>query len=570
MNSPRLKLLLLAWIVSYTIMAQDYPVETVVQTGHYAEVTSVAFSPDGNFAATGSSDKTVKLWETSTGKEIRSYLGHTHEVRFLTFNPDGTLLASIDRDYHLKIWEVAGSREIHDIFIPDDRILSVVFLPDGKSFIAGTEDRHAIQFNLQDTSVIQRFNPDTADIYMQKNFGYPTARSLEISPDGNTLLTGSNNYTAFLFDLRTGKQIRKYKSDRTSCTSCSINAHFSPSGEEIVTGNMDSVFIWNTADARVLRKMEGRSSRWGASYFSFDGKYIISTLFGDCYIWNASTGEEITVLEGHLKDVTDVQFHPTKNIAITASEDRTAKIWKIPTGKEIVSLQGYLNDVDEKILGDGYMYWVAFMNEIKLSPDGKYAAIGKMGNLAKLYDFYTGKPVQVFKGHEGIVISLDFSPDGKLLATGAADGTARIWDIGTGEMLVSMPERLANIPCFSVDFSPDGKLLATGSWDGMVRIWEVKTGKLVQRIRAHENVSPYSVQFDHSGLYVISGGLDKKLKMFEIDTGEEIREFIGHTNVVSAVRRHPDNNKIITASWDGKAKLMGSVNRYATQKIHCP
>ena len=201
------------------------------------------------------------------------------------------------------------------------------------------------------------------------------------------------------------------------------------------------------------------------------------------------------------------------------------------------------------------MYWVAFMNEIKLSPDGKYAAIGKMGNLAKLYDFYTGKPVQVFRGHEGIVISLDFSPDGKYLATGAADGTARIWDISSGEQLQSLPERLANIPCFSVDFSPDGKLLATGSWDGMVRIWEVESGRLLQSIRAHENVSPYSVQFSHNGLYVLSGGLDRKLKMFEIDTGEEIREFIGHTNVVSAVRRHPEHNKIITASWDGKAKL---------------
>ncbi len=555
MNFHRLTLLIVSVVTLSPVQAQEYPVETVVQTGHYAEVTSVTFSPDGRFAATGSSDKTVKLWETATGREIRSFLGHTHDLRTLAFNPDGSLLASIDRDYHLKIWEVPGSREIHDIFIPEDRILSVVFHPEGNSFIAGTEDHHAIQFSLEDASEIQRFKPDTADIYMQKNFGYPTARSVEISPDGRTLLTGSNNYTAFLFDLRTAKQIRKFKSDRTSCTSCSINVHFSPSGEEIVTGNMDSVFIWSTADASVLRKMEGRSSRWGASSFSFDGKYIASTLFGDCHVWNASTGEEVTVLEGHLKNVTDVQFHPSKNMVITASEDRTAKIWNLPSGKEKISLQGYLNDVDEKILNDGYMYWVAFMNEIKLSPDGKYAAIGKMGNLAKLYDFYTGKPVQVFKGHEGIVISLDFSPNGKLLATGAADGTARIWDIRTGEMLHSLPERLANIPCFSVDFSPDGKLLATGSWDGMLRIWEVETGKLIQGIRAHENVSPYSVQFSHNGLYVISGGLDRKLKIFEIDTGEEIRELIGHTNVVSAVRRHPDHNKIITTSWDGKAKL---------------
>jgi len=535
--------------------SQDYPIETVVQTGHYAGVTSVAFSPDGRFAATGSSDKTIKLWEVSTGREIRSYTGHTHEIRYLDFGPHGNYLASIDGDYHLKIWEIPTSRQVYDFFISDDRILSVDFLSDGSSLIAGTERNHAIRFDLENGHEIRRFKPDTADINMQKNFGYPTARSVEISPDGKTLLTGSSDRTAFLFDIHTGKQIRKFKSDRSSCTSCSINAHFSPSGEEIVPGNMDSVFIWSSVSADVLRSMQGRKGRWGISSFSHDGRYVASTLFGDCYIWNASTGEQVTILKGHLKDITDVRFHPSKNMIITGSKDRTAKIWQVPSGKELLSLQGYLNDVDEKILSDGYMYWVAFMNEIKLSPDGKFAAIGKMGNLAKLYDFYTGKPVRVFRGHEGIVISLDFSPDGKLLATGAADGTAKIWDIKSGEMLVSLPERTANIPCFSVDFSPTGKLLATGSWDGMVRIWDVETGQLLQRIRAHEDVSPYSVQFSHSGLYVISGGLDRKLKMFEIDTGEEIRRFIGHTNVVSAVRRHPDHNRIITASWDGKVKL---------------
>ena len=55
---------------------QEQKIETVIQTGHYASVTSVAFSPDGKFAATGSSDKTIKLWEVPTGREIRSYLNN--------------------------------------------------------------------------------------------------------------------------------------------------------------------------------------------------------------------------------------------------------------------------------------------------------------------------------------------------------------------------------------------------------------------------------------------------------------------------------------------------------------
>ncbi|KKK95370.1 hypothetical protein LCGC14_2673470 [marine sediment metagenome] len=177
---PIFLLIIVAFALS-TLRAQDYPIETVVQTGHYAEVTSVAYSSDGRFAATGSSDKTVKLWETSTGKEIRSYLGHTHNVLYLAFSPDDKYLASVDLDYHLKIWGVPSSKEIYDFFVPNDRILSVVFLPDGNSLIAGTERNHAIQFSLADASEMRRYSPDTADINMQKNFGYPTARSVDIS-----------------------------------------------------------------------------------------------------------------------------------------------------------------------------------------------------------------------------------------------------------------------------------------------------------------------------------------------------------------------------------------------------
>ncbi len=116
MSPIRLLIPFSAFIISAVIQAQDYPIEIVVQTGHYAEVTSVAFSADGKFAATGSSDKTVKLWETATGKEIRSYLGHTHDVRYIAFGPLSKHLASIDRDYHLKIWDIPSSKELQDFY----------------------------------------------------------------------------------------------------------------------------------------------------------------------------------------------------------------------------------------------------------------------------------------------------------------------------------------------------------------------------------------------------------------------------------------------------------------------
>ena len=533
---------------------QEPVIETVVQTGHYAAVRCVAFSPDGMLAATGSDDKTIKLWEVERGREIRSYLGNKGSVGVLAFSPDGKLLTSVDGSYNLSLWEVETSKKIRTLEVPEDDIISVAFSPDGKFLVTGTENNHAIAWDLATGVEIRRFNPEITDIPMEMRFNYPTAKSIEFSPDGSKLLTGSNDRTGFIFDFNTGNQIKKFKYGKSSCTGCSISAYFNPDGSKIVFGNLDSVFICDSETGKVLLTLEGAGGWYGSAFFSKDGKYI-TAVERNGYLWDAQTGKLITTIGEDEDDLMDIKFSPDNSYVLTGGIDRMAKLWKIPSGRQVMTLRGYLNDIDKAILEDNYMYWVAFINEIKLSPDGNYLAIGKTGNNARLLDLRTGKLVRTFRGHENIVVSLDFSPDGKYLATGSADGTTKIWEVETGRMVRSLPEGKSNIPDFSVDFSPDGNWIAIGNWDGLVRIWDIKTGNLIQAINAHNDVSPYSVQFSHNGLYILSAGLDKKLKIFEIDTGLEVRELIGHTDVVSSIRRHPDGKLMISASWDGRVKI---------------
>jgi len=542
-------------LLPYRLQAQEQTIETVIQTGHYAAVTTVTFSPDGMFVATGSNDKTIKLWNAASGREIRSYLGNNGESRYLTFSVDGSLLASVDQDYSLKIWETETSKLIRTILVPEDDILCAAFTAES-NLLTGTEKNHSILWDLSSGEEIRRFVPIPRDITMQKNFSYPTARSVEISHDGTRLLVGSNDRTVILFDFNSGEEIMKFKGDRSSCTSCNITASFSADGKSFVS-QYDSTFVWNIDSGKKIKVMDGRSSRDGKAYYTPDGKHIISSYYKNIIIYNARTGNPVTQFEGHIKNITDLKISPDGNLLITGSEDRTACLWEIPTGKKIRSFEGFLNDVDEAVLSDGYMYWVAFINEVKLSPDGRYIAIGKAGNNAKLMDFSTGRVVQTYRGHKGMVISLDFSPDGKYLATGAVDGTTRIWDVLSGEQVYSLPETTSNIPVFTVAFSTDGKSLATGSWDGRTRVWDLEEGRLVQSI---PSLTPYAVRFTQNGLYVVSAVLGtrenpKKLRLFEIDTGEEIREFIGHTQIVTTIRMSPDGKYMLSGSFDGMVKL---------------
>ena len=98
-------LLVFFWIlISCNISAQQ--VQTVVQAGHYSSVTAVCYSFDGKLIATGSSDKTVKLWRRSDGREIRSYQGNTSGIVKVSINNQVTALMVVDSRGSVTIWDL--------------------------------------------------------------------------------------------------------------------------------------------------------------------------------------------------------------------------------------------------------------------------------------------------------------------------------------------------------------------------------------------------------------------------------------------------------------------------------
>jgi WD40 repeat protein len=151
----------------------------------------IRFSPDGRTLATGSPDKTARLWQVATDREIGVLRGHEKSVLSVAFSPDGRTLATGSSDNTARLWEVGSGKEIRVLRGQSD-VASVAFSPDGRTLATGSRDETARLWEVASGTEIATLR------------GQSDVASVAFSPDGRTLATGSGDKTARLWGLEQG------------------------------------------------------------------------------------------------------------------------------------------------------------------------------------------------------------------------------------------------------------------------------------------------------------------------------------------------------------------------------
>jgi WD40 repeat protein/energy-coupling factor transporter ATP-binding protein EcfA2 len=491
--------------------------------GHKDSVWSLSFSPDGKILATGSFDKTIKLWNVETGKEIRTLIGHDGSVNSVSFSPDGKTLATGSFDKTINLWNVETGKEIRTLTGHDDSVNSVSFSPDGKTLATGSFDKTIKLWNLEIGKEIRTLTGHGKGV-----------STLSFSPNGKTLATGSFDKTIKLWNLETGKAIYTLTGHNDSVLSMS----FSPDGKTLATGSFDkTIKLWNLETGKAIYTLTGHNDSVLSMSFSSDGK-ILATGSGDKTIklWNLETGKEIYTLTGHNDRVSSVSFSSDGKTLATGSFDKTIKLWNLETGKAIRTLTGH-NSV---------------VLNISFSPDGKIVATGNKDNLIKLWNLETGTEIRTLTGHGSLVSNVSISPDDKILATASKDNTNKLWNLETGKEIRTLTWHDSGV--LSMNFSPNSKILATGGRDETIKLWNLETGKEIRTLSGH-NGGISSVSFSSDGKTLATGSGDETIKLWNLETGKEIHTLTGHDDSILSISFKPDNKILATGSEDSTIKL---------------
>ena len=272
----------------------DHEVTTL--TGHLSLVYQVAFSPGTRTWRQPARTAPCAVWDRFTGEEVLVLRGHTADVFGVAYSPDGRLLASASADRTVRIWDVATGQQRACMSGHTDVVWNVVFSPDGRWLASSSTDRTVRIWPVDGGTAAQTLRGHGAHV-----------RASAFSPNGQRLASASDDQTLRIWDTASGKELLVLRGHPVPV--CSVV--FSPDGLTLAsTGEDRTVRVWDAATGQEKLSLQGLSAPFREVAFSPDGRRLVAAGGDHVKIWDALTGQELFLLHGRLSQISSVAFSP--------------------------------------------------------------------------------------------------------------------------------------------------------------------------------------------------------------------------------------------------------------------
>ncbi len=467
-----------------------------------------ALSPDGARLAVAVGPNVV-VWDLVAGRVLFTLTGHTDTVNAVAYSPDGTRIATASSDNSTIIWEVppaqpegvaADGRRLHTLGGHWRWVMAVSFSPDGRTLVTGSYDKTARLWDVQTGAAKSMLVGESGGV-----------RAVCFSPDGRTVAIGGADTEVRLWDVVRGTVTHTLKGHTAPVRAIA----YSPDGTRLASGSEDrTVRVWEVDGREVGAPVPLPDyatalgfSRRGSALFAgtFSGHLLhIHPLTGQTRGYVGVEPGRPTGTPAHADAVTAILAAPDGKALYTVSQDRAVLAWPA-AGPPHTPRQTFRS--------------ARPMTAVALSPDGRTLATGGLDGTIRLWDAATARELLAFPAHpRGGVTALVFGSGGRLVSAGG-DEQVRVWDTATGRAVHAVLLPTADL-CIAL--SPDGQTLAIGGrkMGGIKLLNLASPGK--PRLVGQWTGEVTALAFDSTGTRLATGYADGMVRFWDAARGEEV------------------------------------------------
>ena len=283
---------------------------------HTAPISSLAIAPDGKIAATGSYDRTVILWQLSTGRVLQVLSGHTGRVHSVDISPDGRWVASSSGDKSIKLWKTSNGkliRTLGGLFGGHNQAtLSLAFSPNKRTLVSGSADHSVKLWQISNGKEIRTLTGYSCPV-----------RAIAIRPDGKLFASGGVDCALRIREMN-GRLIRSHRGDFKI-----LSLAYSPDSNTIAVGGESGIIqLWDGEGTQEICRLSHQNSAVCAVVFSPDSKILVSgAKDGTIKFWDVASQQEQFTLQQHQGAVRAIAFSPDGQTFVSGGVDQALNIW---------------------------------------------------------------------------------------------------------------------------------------------------------------------------------------------------------------------------------------------------